>query len=54
MITEQLTEEGKSSSLTFTTKDTFANEIMVEVFNAISELTQTGAEKVKVTVEKVV
>lgn len=53
MINTQTSVEGKSHSFNFTVKDTQANEVMMEVFNAITELAQAGAENIKVTVEKV-
>lgn len=53
MINNETTIEGKLHSFDFTTKDTEANVVMVEVFNAITELTQAGAENVKITVERI-
>lgn len=53
MITNQTSIYGQSHSFDFTTKDTQANEVMMEVFNTITELARMGVENVKITVEKV-
>lgn len=52
MITTQPPVEGKPNSFEFTTKDTFVNEVLMEVFNHITELVQAGAPIVKITVER--
>lgn len=53
MINNQITIDGQSTTFTFTTKDTEANVVMVEVFNAISELAQAGVTEVKITIERI-
>lgn len=52
MITDEQTVEGQSHQFNFTTKDTEANIVMMEVFNAITELAQAGVEDVQVSIQK--
>lgn len=52
MITDEQTIEGQSHQFNFTTKNTEANIVMMEVFNAITELAQAGIEDVQVIIQK--
>lgn len=54
MINDKLTTDGESCEFNFTLKDTHANEVMMEVFNAVTELAQSGASEVRIVVKRVV